>query len=107
MSHLLAFLQPDETAAQLIARTHVEPVSTGLIFANVLRPGQVLEVCGPAGAGKTESLIQAELTFNPVVAVRTDQTAGKIMLRSMCRLLLRKSSQEIGGESSLGWKVVD
>ncbi|BDA43663.1 DNA repair protein XRCC2 [Coccomyxa sp. Obi] len=54
----LSNVQPDETAAQLIARTHVEPVITGLFFANVLRPGQVLELCGPAGAGKSESLIQ-------------------------------------------------
>ncbi|EIE19399.1 Lipoxigenase, partial [Coccomyxa subellipsoidea C-169] len=58
MSHLLAFLQPDETAAQLIARTNVDPVNTGLFFASVLRPGQVLEITGPSGAAKSEVLIQ-------------------------------------------------
>ena len=58
MSHLLAFLKPDETAAQLIARTHVEPVDTGLFFARGLRPGQVLEISGPSGSAKTEILQQ-------------------------------------------------
>lgn len=60
MSHLLAFLQPDETAAQLIARTNVDPVNTGLFFASVLRPGQVLEITGPSGAAKSEVLIQVQ-----------------------------------------------
>ena len=58
MSHLLAFLKPDETAAELIARTHVEPIHTGLPFASILRPGEVLEVSGPSGAAKTEILTQ-------------------------------------------------
>ena len=58
MSHLLAFLKPDETAAELIARTHVDPIHTGLHFASTLRPGQVLEVSGPSGAAKTEILAQ-------------------------------------------------
>ena len=58
MDHFLAFLKPDETAAQLLARTHVEPINTGLPFASTLRQGQVLEVSGPSGAAKSEILQQ-------------------------------------------------
>ena len=58
MSGLLDFLKPDETAAEFLARTHAEPIGTGLFFAASLRPGQVLEISGPSGAAKSEILIQ-------------------------------------------------
>ena len=58
MNGLLDFLKPDETAAEFLARTHAEPINTGLFFAHSLRPGQVLEICGPSGTAKSEILIQ-------------------------------------------------
>ena len=61
MSDLLDFLKPDETAAQFLARTHVEPISTGIFFAASIRPGQALEICGPSGTAKSEILIQVGL----------------------------------------------
>ena len=61
MEHFLAFLKPDETAAQLLARTHVEPISTSLPFASTLRQGQILEVSGPSGTAKSEILQQVRL----------------------------------------------
>ena len=51
-----------KTAAQFLARTHVEPISTGLCFATSIRPGQALEICGPSGTAKSEILIQVCLT---------------------------------------------
>jgi hypothetical protein len=58
---LLAFLRPDETAAELLARTYVEPLYTGvsLLDSHIsFRPGNVLEIPGAAGTGKTEMLVQ-------------------------------------------------
>ena len=60
-AELLAFLRPDETAAELLARTYVEPFYTGLPLVDQhvsFRPGNVLEVAGAAGSGKTELLLQ-------------------------------------------------
>lgn len=55
----LSFLQPDETAAQLLSRCHVESLRTGLAFIDgrsPLRPGCFVEIGGLAGTGKTEIL---------------------------------------------------
>ncbi|GAB4815729.1 hypothetical protein N2152v2_002775 [Parachlorella kessleri] len=60
-AELLAFLRPDETVAQLLARTYVEPLYTGVSLLDnfvSLRPGNVLEIAGAAGTGKTEVLVQ-------------------------------------------------
>ena len=62
---VLRFLRPDETAAQLLARTYVQPLHTGLpLIDRVLsfRGGQVLEVAAPAGAGCTTALLQVAAT---------------------------------------------
>eukprot|EP00887_Chlorella_sp_A99_P000609 scaffold5.g609.t1 len=62
---LLAFLRPDETAAELLARTYVEPLLTGVPLVDrhaPLRAGHVLEVAGGAGSGKTDVLVQAAAT---------------------------------------------
>ena len=55
----LSLLQPDETAAQFLARTFAEQIFTGVPFIDhrsPLRGTHVLEVCGLAGTGKTELL---------------------------------------------------
>lgn len=60
-----AFLRPDETAAEFLARTHVEPLMTGLPLLDhhvSIRPGQVVEVAGPAGSGKSDVLVQVAAT---------------------------------------------
>ena len=57
-AELRAFLQPDETALELLARTVSEPVQTGIWFVGALRTGQVLEIIGQSGSAKTELLIQ-------------------------------------------------
>lgn len=56
--HLKAFLRPDETAAQLLARVSRPPLRTGVFFAPTLRAGYVLELAGASGCAKTEILIQ-------------------------------------------------
>ena len=67
-AELLAFLRPDETAAELLARTYVEPLYTGVSLLDnfvSLRPGNVLEVAGAAGTGKTEILAQVRKALVP------------------------------------------
>ena len=59
------FLQPDETAGQLLDRTYVEPLHTGLPLIDrflAFRGGQVLEVASAAGAGRTTALLQVAAT---------------------------------------------
>ena len=56
---LRAWLRPNETAAQLLQRTHIEPVPTGILFLGSVRPGTVTEIAGGTGTGKTACLIQA------------------------------------------------
>lgn len=56
---LHAFLQPDETAFELLSRTAIEPVQTGVFFLGYLRVGQLLEITGQSGTAKSEILIQA------------------------------------------------
>lgn len=66
-AELLAFLRPDESAAALLARTYVEPLLTGVPVLDqhvALRPGNVMEVSGPAGSGKTEILVQVMFVAN-------------------------------------------
>ena len=59
------FLAPEETAAQLLARTFVAPLRTGLPLIDrflAFRGGQVLEVAGGAGVGRTTALLQVAAT---------------------------------------------
>jgi hypothetical protein len=53
----------DETAAQLLGRCCVDPVGTGVFFIGALRAGHVLEVSGPSGSAKTETLVQVLVHF--------------------------------------------
>ena len=63
---LLEFLQPDESMRVFLARTFVEPLRTSIAFVDnaAIRPGNVLEVVGASGSGKTELLMQV-LAFCP------------------------------------------
>ena len=54
---LAAFVKPNETLLQLLARTSTEPVPTGVSFIGALRPGHILEAAGPSGCGKTSVLL--------------------------------------------------
>lgn len=59
---LLAWMQPDETAAEFLRRTVTESLSSGIALVDQhtsLRPGQVLEIVGRTGSGKSELLMQA------------------------------------------------
>ena len=61
MANYAAFLEPDETAYDLFARVVVDPVRTGVPFldqAVFLRPRHVVEIIGPCGCGKSETLAQ-------------------------------------------------
>ena len=61
----LDFLRPDETALQLLARTWVQPLHTGLHLIDrhiSLRGPQVLEVAGASGAGRTTALLHVAAT---------------------------------------------
>lgn len=60
MTDLSAFIRPDETALQLYARNYVQPVQTGISFCQTVTPGQIVEVCGRSGSGKTTFLLQVE-----------------------------------------------
>ncbi|PRW59359.1 DNA repair XRCC2-like protein isoform X1 isoform A [Chlorella sorokiniana] len=58
---ILQWLQPDETAGQLLRRTYVQPLRTGLPLIDrftTLRGGQVLEIASAAGCGRTTALLQ-------------------------------------------------
>jgi ABC-type phosphonate transport system ATPase subunit len=58
---LLRCVAPDETAAQFFARQATEAIATGLACVDQhvkLRPGQVLELVGPTGVGKSELLAE-------------------------------------------------
>jgi ABC-type phosphonate transport system ATPase subunit len=104
MSHLLAFLQPDETAAELIARTHVEPISTGLFFASTLRPGQVLEICGSSGAAKSEVLTQVLKSARSVSKPSLHQYVADSS--KVCRLSQHKFCLRPGRGCTLGVEKV-
>lgn len=55
----LAFLHPDETAAQFLARSFVEQIHTGVPLIDLrapLRATNVVEISGLASTGKTEIL---------------------------------------------------
>lgn len=57
----IAFLRPDETAADLFARSNPNPVTSGVPPLDVrggLQAGQLIEVAGPSCSGKTEMLTQ-------------------------------------------------
>ena len=66
LAEFQAFLIPDETASSLLARTFVEPQPLGISFVDRVlsfRPGNVLEIVGPAGTAKSELLVQVYLAF--------------------------------------------
>lgn len=57
------WLAPEESAAALFSRVRLDPLQTGLALfdgmcPSPLRPGQIVEVTGPAASGKTEVLVQ-------------------------------------------------
>lgn len=59
---LLKWVTPDENAAEFFRRQGREAIATGVPFVDAhikLRPGQMLELAGPAGSAKSEMLIQA------------------------------------------------
>lgn len=61
LDQCLSFLAPDESLADFLGRLGAENLGTGLAAVDshlALRPGVVLELCGPAGCGKTELLVQ-------------------------------------------------
>ena len=65
---LLAFLEPQETASALLARTFVEPLRSSVPIIDqhvLLRPGHILEVAGPAGSGKSQILLQVDVYIPP------------------------------------------
>lgn len=87
---LYLFVQPNESAAQLLLRCQSEKLHTGvfIIDDNVsLRPGQFLEIVGPSSTGKTEILLQTAVNFlaqqvaseptNPAVGAAPGQPAPK------------------------------
>lgn len=58
---LSEFLEPDETAAQLLQRVSVEPLLTKVHFIDRrirLRPNHLALISGCSGSGKTELLVQ-------------------------------------------------
>ncbi|GAQ89378.1 DNA recombination and repair protein [Klebsormidium nitens] len=61
---LLRFLQPDESMRDFLLRTFVEPLGTSVPFIDsaAIRPGNVVEIFGASGSGKTEILTQAVAT---------------------------------------------
>lgn len=61
------FLEPDESAADLLARLRHETLHTGLAFLDqhvAIRPGSLLEISGPVGSGKTSILLR--VSFNGI-----------------------------------------
>ncbi|KAL4521372.1 hypothetical protein Ndes2437B_g08037 [Nannochloris sp. 'desiccata'] len=61
----IAFLQPDETAAQFLARSFVEQIHTGVPLIDLrapLRATNVVEISGLASTGKTEILYSIAAT---------------------------------------------
>jgi len=65
----------DETATQLLGRCCVDPVGTGVFFLGALRAGHVLELSGPSGCAKTETLVQARMR---VLHRRARATGGRV-----------------------------
>ena len=60
LDDLARYLAPNESAAQFLKRRRREQQPSGFAFidaAVALRPGTVLEVAGPHGAGKTDVLL--------------------------------------------------
>lgn len=67
LTEIQAFLRIDETAAEFLARTYAAPIFTSVPFIDgrmPLRQGNVIEVSGMTGSGKTELLIQVGLDLN-------------------------------------------
>ena len=61
MAEFIAFLKPDETAAELLRRVSADPLTTGLDFIDRrtrLRPHHFALISGCAASAKTEILIQ-------------------------------------------------
>ena len=59
-----AFLEPQETAAQLLARTFVAPLRSGVPVIDqhtALRPGHIVEIAGGPGTAKSELLLQVSV----------------------------------------------
>ena len=66
--------------AALLSRVLIDPTLTGIPFVDdhgALRPGQLLEVCGVGGSGKTEILMRAAV--NCVMPLRAPRRAIRRM----------------------------
>ena len=61
MIDFTVFVKPDETALQLYARNYVEPVQTGIHFLPAVLPGQIVEIAGRSGCGKSTFLLQVAI----------------------------------------------
>jgi hypothetical protein len=60
----LAFLEPQETAAALLARTFVAPLRSGVPAIDqhtALRPGHFVEIVGGPATAKSELLLQVSI----------------------------------------------
>lgn len=63
MGSLAGLAKPDETALQLYARNYVEPVQTGTRICPAVMPGQLLEIAGRSGCGKSTFLLQVSFSL--------------------------------------------
>ena len=67
----LRFLRPDESARAYLERALTEPLSSGIPWLDArapepaLRPGEIIEIVGQGGSGKTE--IALEIATNAVL----------------------------------------
>jgi hypothetical protein len=82
LASVTAFLQPDETASDFLQRQAKERLHTGLPWLDQglpsLRPGMLLELCGPTGSAKSEILTQARLLpSRPLSTLRNAPEGGK------------------------------
>ena len=64
----LAFISADETAYEYLTRALVEPLTSGVAFIDArhpepaLKPGEILEIVGAGGTGKTELALEIATT---------------------------------------------
>ncbi|KAK9798525.1 hypothetical protein WJX73_007742 [Symbiochloris irregularis] len=104
-AELRAFLQPDETALELLSRTVSEPIQTGTWFLGALRIAQVLELTGQSGSAKTEVLIQ--IAVNCVLPEEAEGRAEHVVLLDLdakfdaLRLIQTLSARIQGAEKDL------
>ncbi len=91
----------DETAAQLLARSCVDPVSTGVYFIGAVRAGHVLEISGPSVAAKTETLVQVSAAYVCLNCIPKQATESSVTQVAAACIL-----PKVVGASSLGYEGV-